>query len=227
MSIDSERAQARITAGFGAAGLFLFSIPYSLFPALLSGVAQFVHVFDGGFVDEGLALATDFEGVPVVPLDATLKLFTVFKHNHHRGLGVDLLLQVKEFGISVTGFAGRQSHEAEGQRRRRIPLDAPRRTAAHGGGNMCALVADSELSSLSAHKKQLSTGRKRCKLTVPVGPEAQNPEGIRLMPLDARVLMRAALTSEGSMHPWQRTPGRSLRWPKRPCQYRSSCYGWN
>ena len=37
----------------------LLAVYFPFVPALLSGVANFVHVFDGGFVDEGLEAAAE------------------------------------------------------------------------------------------------------------------------------------------------------------------------
>jgi len=73
-------------------------IPCSLTP-LLPGVAQLVHVFDGGFVDHGLGASADLENVPVVPLDAAFEHLSVIKHENHGGLRLNLFLQIEEFGV--------------------------------------------------------------------------------------------------------------------------------
>ena len=63
-------------------------------------VAQLVHVFDRRFVDQSLGVPADLEALAVVPLDAPLDLFPVLKHNHHGGLRLNLLLQIKELGMA-------------------------------------------------------------------------------------------------------------------------------
>ena len=68
---------------------------------LLSGVADLVHIFDRGLVDEHFAAATNLDGIPVVPLDATLDVLTVFEDDHHRRLRLDLLLQIKELRVAL------------------------------------------------------------------------------------------------------------------------------
>ncbi len=62
---------------------------------LLPYVAQFVHVFDGGFEDESFCFAAYLERVVVVPLDAAFYMLTVFKHDYHWSLQLNLFLQVE------------------------------------------------------------------------------------------------------------------------------------
>ena len=68
---------------------------------LLAGFGQLVHVLDGGFVDDGFEATADLEGVAVVPLDAALDFFTIFEHDDHRGLGLNLLLKIEKLGVVV------------------------------------------------------------------------------------------------------------------------------
>src|ERR1035437_7393512 len=70
-------------------------------PGLLPLIADFVHIFDGGFVDQGLLAASDLESAAVIPLDAAFDLLSVFQDKDHGSLGLDLLLQIKEFGSAL------------------------------------------------------------------------------------------------------------------------------
>src|SRR6202044_153010 len=45
--------------------------------------------------------AANLERVAIVPLDAPFEAFTVFEDNHHRGLRLDLLLEVEKLGMTV------------------------------------------------------------------------------------------------------------------------------
>jgi len=91
-----------------------------LLALLLAGFDELVHVLNGGFVDDGLLAAADFDGVAVVPLDAAFDFFAVFEHDDHRGLGLNLFLQVEELGVMVLVFVvSRKGREMGGDWNRR------------------------------------------------------------------------------------------------------------
>src|SRR5437660_1116582 len=68
---------------------------------LLATFAQLVHVLDGGLVDQGAVAAADLEGITVVPLDMSFDEFSVFEHDDHRRLGLNLLLEVEQLGLPL------------------------------------------------------------------------------------------------------------------------------
>jgi len=105
-----------------------FPIPYSLFSEGLSAlVADLVHIFDSGFVDEGLLAAAELEGVAVVPLDAAFDQFPVFEDEDHGGLRLNLFLQIEELGlllgrvllVILAVAKGGQTEGSDGDRRLR------------------------------------------------------------------------------------------------------------
>src|ERR1035437_9350220 len=79
----------------------VFRVLCQFAPGLLPLIADFVHIFDGGFVDQGLLAAADLEGAAVIPLDASFDLLSVFQDKDHGSLGLDLLLQIKELGSAL------------------------------------------------------------------------------------------------------------------------------
>jgi hypothetical protein len=73
---------------------FSFSLLFSL-----SGVTQFVHVFDGGFVDHDPAVSANLKNIAVIPFDAAFDYLAVIKHDNHGGLRLNLFLQVEKLGV--------------------------------------------------------------------------------------------------------------------------------
>jgi hypothetical protein len=68
---------------------------------LLTTFAKLVHVFNGGFVHKRPGASAHFESVAVVPLDLALDQLSILEHDDHRGLGLNLFLEVKELGLAL------------------------------------------------------------------------------------------------------------------------------
>src|SRR5579864_6809827 len=70
---------------------------------LLPGLALFIHVLNGRFVDHqvGGAGAVHLDAGAVVPLDYAMDLLAVGEHNDHRRLRLHLLLVVKILRVSL------------------------------------------------------------------------------------------------------------------------------
>lgn len=79
--------------------------------------AGLIDVLDSGLVDEHAGVALHLDGVAVVPLNAAFDLLAVFEDNDHPGLRLDLLLEVKGFGVGALVVCGVTNHVLVSQNR--------------------------------------------------------------------------------------------------------------
>jgi len=111
----------------------------------LAAFAHFVHVLDRRLVDQRLCPPPHLERMAIVPLDASLNVFPIFKHNHHRRVRLDLLLQIENLGLTVHCFIeGTRRGSVEGGRSRLlISLGSPTRVVLKNGerGETCHFSA--------------------------------------------------------------------------------------
>src|SRR6185369_1618359 len=86
---------------------------------LLASFAELIHILDCRLIDQSLRPPSNLEGPAVVPLDAALHPLSIFQHDHHRRLRLNLLLQIEKLRLamsrSILRFICRKTNRHSGQ----------------------------------------------------------------------------------------------------------------